>query len=150
MGHILSETARYTIRWYDDAQTILYLEILQPWTWEDAHHAIGVVNDTVRQTPHDVYTVYHFGPHVPMLPKGPAFANLRSLMSVDLPNEQMLVFIGGSMILKRFMDIVSKVYGIRQAVTKFHFVTRLEEALALVSAHKAQQAQEQTGTADSA
>lgn len=134
----IKATDRYTIRWYDDARTILLVHVQKPWKWEDAHEGIGVVNDTIRATAHNVYTVYYFEKQVPMVPKGPAFANLRSIMAVDLPNEQLLIFVGGSMILKRFIDIVGKVYGIGQAVSKFKFVSTLDEAAALIAAHKAE------------
>lgn len=135
----LLESSNFVLDWYDDTQTILYMKITDRWTWSDAIRGINRINETISATERDIYTIYHFAERVSMVPQGSAFTNLRSLVTVDLPNERLLFFVGINPLLRKFIDIVGGVYGLRSALEKYRFPGSLEAALNTISEHKAQQ-----------
>lgn len=137
MSNIIHEGDGYVIRWYDDAESILMVEIARNWTWEEAHEVVGIVNETLFAADHNVATVYHLANGVRALPRGgAALPNLRRLMLVDPPNEELIVFIGGGTLLRSFMGVVGKTYGLRAIVSKHRFVATLDEALQKVADHR--------------
>lgn len=133
------EAQNVLISYYDQTQHIICVKVTGQWTWEDAHHAISQVNEVIKTNPdRDFYTIYQFMERVSIVPKGSAFANLRSLAVVDLDNEQLLLFVGISALLKKFLDIVGRVYGLRQVLEKYRFVNTMDEALAMIRAHQSE------------
>ncbi len=134
---MIADNDVFTIRWQDDAHTVLLCEIKKRWSWESAHDAVKLMNDECGTVPHGVYTVYHYLDNIPLLPKGgSAIANIRQLMAVESPNDELYLFVGRNLFLSQLINIASKTYGLREVVARFRFVNTLEEALTIIDEHK--------------
>jgi hypothetical protein len=124
------------VYWHDDQRTILVHEVTRKWTWEEAHAALRLVNDTLLKHSGDVYSIHWFRPSSAILPAGDALVNLRKLIAPDPPNERLVIIVGGSALLGAFLRTVLRVYSRTTAMPKYHFVDTLEEALRLVDTYR--------------
>lgn len=134
---MIADNDVFTIRWQDDEHTVLLCEIKKRWSWESAHDSVTLMNDECGKVTHGVYTVYHYLDNIPLLPKGgSAIANIRQLMAVESPNDELYLFVGRNLFLSQLINIASKTYGLRDVVARFRFVNTIEEALTLIEQHK--------------
>lgn len=128
------ETARnYKVRWLDDTQTILLLQIESRWTWDDAHVALETLDREIRAVDYDVYTIYHFLPGANKIPSDERIANLKKILSNELANERMIVLVGVESILFTFLSMVTGIYGyLNHNASKIRSVSTLEQAHGLI------------------
>ncbi|MDX2077985.1 MAG: hypothetical protein SFZ02_16265 [bacterium] len=137
---LLREGKNYRIGWLDAGRKIAVLEILGPWKWDEALDIIPFLNEQVASVGHPVYTIYEYnGKHMAFLPRGGGILNIRRLVEIDPPNEQLVIFIKQDSLTLNFVNIVFKVYGLRQIVQKYRFVATWEEAMAQIEQHRAGQ-----------
>ncbi|MDW8298475.1 MAG: hypothetical protein RML95_03970 [Anaerolineae bacterium] len=135
-----SERKHLRIGWYDPEQTILVLQVLDRWTWEDAVYSIvRVLNPIiVAKAPQPVYTIITHDRYARFLPKGGnALAALRQILQTDPPNEVLAVFVRQSDVIRSFLGVIIRVYKFANKDAKYRFVESFEQALAEVAAHKA-------------
>lgn len=140
-----SERKHLRIGWYDPEQTILVLQVLDRWTWEDAVHSIvDVLNPLiVAKAPQPVYTIITHDRVARFAPKGGnAIAALRRILQTDPPNEVLAVFVRQTDVIRSFMNAIVRVYRLANKDAKHRFVNSFEEALAEIAAHKARTAQQ--------
>jgi hypothetical protein len=82
---------------------------------------------------HGVHTIFWLH-GIPTIPQGgSALANIRQLMSMQHPNEEMSIFIGVNRFGQALVDMVSKVYGMRDMLARYRFVASIEQALDEIS-----------------
>lgn len=134
---MIVDNEMFVVHWLDEAQTILLCEVKHHWTWESAHEIIDIMNKQCENANHGVYTVYHFQNDTSVLPTGGyAISNVRRLMSIESENDELYIFIGRHQFVVRLIDIASKIYGLREALSRFRFVNDLSEALKIIEEHK--------------
>ncbi len=126
----------FLIRWHDAEQTIIVIEVLDRWTWDNAFYAISFASKAVRATPHDVYTIFWFKYEMPRLPDGLALPKLQELMMMQNPNEQFVFLITRNPLLKVFLELTSKMYGLNRYLARYRYVAAFENALTLIDKHK--------------
>lgn len=128
---------KYTISWYDAEKTILLCAIVERWSWEEAMAVIDQLNAWCSTVNHGVYTIYHFQRNATLLPQGKtAIADVRKLINTEHPNDQLIIFVGASSLVTTLVNIAGQVYGMRQIVARFRFVSSFEEALRVIAQHK--------------
>lgn len=137
----IGTTATTHIYWYDETKSILIHEVLNHWTWTDAHESISIVNNTIRAHQEPVYTIHKFHPTSSVMPTGSLLANLRRLMMDDPPNEQLVIVVGASTMVETFIKTVSQAYGLFGIVPKYRYVKTLPEALRLIEKYKVELSQ---------
>jgi hypothetical protein len=136
---VLQTSISYRLSWYDAEKTIIVLEVTGPWRWEEAFSVIPLLNRLVEAQPHPVYSLYYYRVvSASLLPKGAGLTNLRKLVEFDPPNEKLVIFIRQDTLTRNFMNLVSRVYGLRQVLQKYRFVSTWEEALHQVAADRAE------------
>ncbi len=141
VDQVLQEGKCYRVSWYDTAHTIMLMEIFGPWTWEDAFASVPKINEWVAAETHPVYTVFYYHlTSTSLFPRGAnGLTNIRKLVEIDPPNEQLVFFVRQDSLTRQFMNIVSKTYGFRHFLKKYRFLSSLDEALAQIEQHKAAQ-----------
>lgn len=138
-----SERKHLRIGWYDPEQTILVLQVLDRWTWEEATVSIvNVMNPLiVAKAPQPVYTIITHDRYARFAPRGGnALSALRQMMQTDPPNEVLAIFVRQSDVIRTFLDVIVRLYKTANKTAKHRFVETFEDALAQVAEHKAQAA----------
>lgn len=137
---VLHETNIVRVSWLSDQRDIALMEIKQQWNWQEAIVAVEIINKAVMAQSHPVYTVYIYQmKNTPLFPTDIKLTNLRRLIEIDPPNEQLVIFVRADGLLRRFVYILSKTYGLRYILKKYQFVDTWEQALALIQHHRATQ-----------
>lgn len=135
---ILRDTKISRVSWLSGDKDIIVMEIKQQWDWEEAIIAVETINHAVMAQPNPVYTVYIYQMrHTPLFPTGVKLGNLRRLIEIDPPNEQLVIFVRTDGLMRRFIGILSKTYGLRHILHKYHFVATWDEARAVIDKHRA-------------
>lgn len=135
----LDHAHNYRIYWYDADRSILMADITDRWTWPDATKCIEKMNEVIAAAiPRPVYVVYHFVPGVSAIPQeGSALSNIKRMLVVDNPNEQLIIMIGTNTFLRILVEIAAQLGGPRSPIAKYRFVATLDAALTEIRAHKA-------------
>jgi hypothetical protein len=135
---ILFESPIYRISWYDDQRQILMMEILQKWTWADAHEGVGRTNDIARTATQDICTILYFHGNLGMLPRsGNGIPTLRQLAADDPPREKLVVIINQNAFLEVFLRTVGTAYQMAQITNKYRYAKTLDKALQIIEAFQA-------------
>jgi hypothetical protein len=122
----------YTLRWYDEEQTIILIDIVKTWTWEDAYAAIKQQVAMTESVAHPVHAIFHFH-NVPAVPRKFGLTHIAKLMKTRAPNEELAVFVGTHALLQMLINALSNVYGMGEITAKYHFVATLDEALDIIA-----------------
>lgn len=137
---VLHETDIVRVSWLSDQRDIALMEIKKQWNWQEAIVAVEIINKAVMAQPHPVYTVYIYQmKNTPLFPTGVKLTNLRRLIEIDPPNEQLVIFVRTDGLLRRFVYILSKTYGLRHILKKYQFVDTWQQALEAIQRHRATQ-----------
>ncbi|RMG89168.1 MAG: hypothetical protein D6712_02255 [Chloroflexi bacterium] len=120
--------ANYSIEWLDDNHTIVYIKVLGDWSWEEAHEAISKQVEMAKTVSHGVHVILDFN-NQPTLPNGFGVHHIRELMTFKAPNELLTVFIGAPRLLSSLLNLIRRVYGLRNIFDMLRFTDNLEEAL---------------------
>ncbi len=136
--HKLLETDNFLIYWHDAGRTILVLEVLGGWDWTQAFAALTHFNQTLYDTPYPTYSLLLFRSGTSAVPTGLTLPNVRDLMAMNPPLEQLVLLVGAGGFIQSMAQTVSRMYGLRAIFGRYRFVETIEEALKVVQAHKAQ------------
>jgi hypothetical protein len=119
----------WSYRWYDDDQTILVCDVRDSWTWEEAFAIVEDQKRHLQSVSHGVHTIYWLH-GIPILPQdGMGLPNLQKLMSQRQPNSQLVIFIGINRFGEKLAGLMKKVYGMRDQLAHYRFVSSIEQAL---------------------
>lgn len=130
----------FSFRWYDDDHTILVCDIRDRWTWDEAHAVVHEQLEWMKTVKHGVHTVFWLH-GIPTFPTGgSALTNIRKLMSMEGENEELSIFIGVNRFGQTMADMAGKVYGFRDLLARYRFVSSIEEALDAVTAYEKEKA----------
>lgn len=124
------------IRWHEDEEHVLYVEVTRQPTWELVYQVITFINQLIFATPHPVFTVYHFSNYAGILPKGNILTHLSKLVHLDPPNEKLVIFVSETSLLRSFLQMASDIYGLRDILAKYRFCKSLSEAFALIDHYR--------------
>jgi hypothetical protein len=128
----------YKLYWFDDARTIIVLEIHPKWTWADAWAATSMIDKALGEVTHDVYTVYHFHEGAIDFPSGLSSINVRKMLEIDVSNEKLIIFVNPSFQkLQSLLEFIGSMCRATQWKTKFRYIASFDEALKLIEADKA-------------
>lgn len=119
----------WSYRWYDDDQTILVCDVRDSWTWEEAFDIVEGQKSHLQSVAHDVHTIFWLH-GIPIIPQdGMGLPNLQKLMSQRQPNSQLVIFIGINRFGEMLAGMMRKVYGMREQLAHYRFVSSIEQAL---------------------
>ncbi|MDW8298477.1 MAG: hypothetical protein RML95_03980 [Anaerolineae bacterium] len=132
---------KYRIGWYDPEQTIVVLQVLDRWTWDDAIHGVAhALNPIITaKAPQPVYSIIvheHYGHFVPR--GGNPLGVIRYLLQTDPPNDVLSLYVRQSDIIHSLLNVLLRVHKLTNRAFKYRHVETFEQALAAIAAHKAQ------------
>jgi hypothetical protein len=122
--------------WYDEEETIILYEPVDPWTWEEFVDAIRRGQDMMRDKPHFVDTIYNLHPPIKM-PSTSALGYFREVYATDPENSGINAVIGASAFVESLVGVTTTVMGGR---SRFKFVSNMEEAAAEIEKARAERA----------
>ncbi len=137
LAQIVSEAHNYRLGWYDLDRTILVLEILGAWTWQEALEVIlGKVRVcALERAPTPIYIVHLY--HTRHFPQERgAIQALRRMTAVEVPNEALIILIRQSSALATFLDIALRAFHTFNYLGKIRSAQNFEQALSLIQADK--------------
>jgi hypothetical protein len=119
----------WSYRWYDNDQTILVCDVRDSWTWDEAFAIVEAQKSHLQSAGHDVHTIFWLH-GIPIIPQdGMGLPNLQKLMSQRQPNSQLVIFIGINRFGEMLAGMMKKVYGMRDQLAHYRFVSSIEQAL---------------------
>jgi hypothetical protein len=122
----------FLMRWHDPQQTILVIEILDRWTWEDAYLVIPHASKVVGAIPHEIYTIFWFKYDTARFPEGLALPKLQELITMGHAHERLVIFVTTNTVLKAFLQLADRIYKLRNYLVKYRFVSSFEQALTII------------------
>ncbi|MFN8375330.1 MAG: hypothetical protein U0694_20935 [Anaerolineae bacterium] len=132
----IARTPNYKIYWQDAERTIVVLEVFNRWTWDEAYHAVKMISDSNALVSHETYSIFWFRYDVSQLPGGLALPKLRELMTMQRPNERLVLFVMVNPLLKTMLELASRLYGLQEHMKKYRFVTSFEHATKVITRDK--------------
>lgn len=127
----------YRLAWCDSRQSILQMDVLSAWTWDDAYSAIGKMNEVVATVSHDVYSILHFhNRHLTIPRSGLSIPNIKVLLSKDHPNERLIILVNSNPMIEMLMRTASKIYFLNTAFAKYRFVPSLDQAFEQINQYR--------------
>jgi len=121
-----------TVRWADDAHTIIYYEYVGKWTWEEYYRA-GDEAVALAQTGNQRVSVIGDFRKSAFLPDAALSGFRRSLQTTRLEFD-IVVLMFGSEFMQRLLDIFSRLYNVQKI--KILTAHSLEEAIDTINAHR--------------
>jgi hypothetical protein len=134
----LFEGENFCIYWQDAERTILVLDVTDQWDWVQAYAALTSFNETLYATHYPTYSLLIFRTGMSIVPKEITLPNVRDLMAMNPPLEQLVILVGAGMFIQSMAETVTKMYGLRAIFARYRFVKTIDEALKLIEAHKLQ------------
>lgn len=147
--HGIAANERYALRWLDDAHTILLLEMFGHWQWGDAAEAVRLQNRVLwaQTVPTDAIILLHGS--IGFIPDGSFFRNLRSIFE-EPTMERWVIIAGRFHIVKTFLELVGKLYGLRGIEMRYKYAETLDDALRLVAIRRRDEANQDDDHTDDA
>lgn len=134
---IVAQQNNYRISWFDSEHSILLCEVFDSWTWSQAYQGTQIIAQMIKGVEHPIYTVFFVGEKAPFLPNGTGAINsIKQLMHLSYANEQLVIFVKQSMVVRHFVDIVAKAYRLDKERQKYRFVQTMGEAIWLIEQHR--------------
>jgi len=121
--------------WFDDEQTILLVQALAPWDWNDVEQALAEQLQHIRSVTHNVYSIYDLTLS-PALPNGLVIPRLKHVASDRLDNQRLTIYVGMGFLQQQMMDLTRNAFHLDALFANFRFVRTLDEALRVIDAHK--------------
>lgn len=116
------------IYWHDDAKTILVMEARGDWTWDEARAFIEAQIEWMAQVDHRVHTVFVLNVSS-LLPHGNLLLNLRQLIELQHPNEDLVVFTGNNQLMRTLIGALNRAAQIGSITTRYRYADTLEDGL---------------------
>jgi hypothetical protein len=130
----------WNYRWHDNDQTILVCDVHDSWTWDDAFDIVQEQARLLQSVAHEVHTIYWLH-GIPVVPTdGTGLPNLHKLLSMRQPNSRLVIFVGINRFGERLASMMSKVYGMREQMSMYRFVSSIEEALDEIALYQRERA----------
>jgi len=125
-----------TFDWYNEARTILLIEIdPDGWTWEDAYSIVKQQVEMIKGVSHTVHTICLFKSPPRIVHSPNIFANLRKIMTTRASNQGLMIYVGTNRMFNDVMGTAGRLAGLRKLLHKYRFVITLEQALAEIKAY---------------
>lgn len=117
------------VDWHDETQTIIHIEIQNPFNWDDVYRAIDAEFKMLDTVHHRVGILFD-GRNTRSLPPG-MLPNVQSMLKMVHPNESIKVFVGSGVVYKLFSTLFSILAKQDRELTRdYRFTESMEQALA--------------------
>lgn len=115
------------VRWYSNAQNIIYYEFNPGWNWQLVIEAFDAGDELAKSVDHQVDCIMDFSKTGVMVPKG-AFAFAKYAMSNKPVANMNMTVIVGTRFIKTLVDAITKL-SVKESNWPIHFVSSVDEAL---------------------
>ncbi len=122
------------VNWLDNSQSVIYMIVSDPWTWNDFFTASRQALTLAQNTTHEVHFVADFT-NAKQFPRGISLQRIRNVLDFKHPNLGILTIFGANPFMRVMLNTVLT------AIGKVHagaiVVETLEDALQVVEKHRA-------------
>lgn len=132
-----------TVEWADEDQTIIYEWFGPQWSWEEVYTAWNQVAALIEGREPGLQLSFILDMRESGLLPQDFLSNLKRIgqMSADVnSNVELRIFVGGSQVLRHFMNLFRRVYPPAAEALRAIFVETVEDAHAVIAAHRAEKA----------
>jgi len=129
-----------TVRWDNNAKTIIYYHFDSAWTWDEFNAVYKDVYAMLDTVQHKVHAIVDLRTSR-LLPRD-TLTEMRRLTYEQHENGGITIFITDNALARTFYSILSNVY--RRAREIFRLVNSPEEAYAVIAEYESQHKQEST------
>ena len=132
-----------TVEWADEGRTIIYERYGPQWTWEEAYAAWNQVAQMLEGREPDLQLSFILDMRDSGLLPRDFLSNLKRFgqMSEGVNEHvELRIFVGANQVLRHFMNLFRRVYPPASEALRAAFVETIEEAHALIAAHRTEQA----------
>ncbi|HEX2905228.1 MAG TPA: hypothetical protein VHO69_00100 [Phototrophicaceae bacterium] len=119
-----------TIEWDNDDKTIVRMEMIGNWTWDEAYAGADQGYAMLDAVPYEVGTIIDFskGAHLP----SNAISHARAMIKRRHPRTGLTVFVGTNAVFRSLWNIFSQVYTLFAHKQNSVFAANLAEARAIL------------------
>ncbi len=125
----------YSIKWDNEEKTIILFEIEPQWEWDKLHEMVKEQVAMMATVNHPVHTIIYTQGENIVVPTN-ALSNFRRLINLTHPNEDGVVIVGGPTLVQTLFSMLNKIYGVRDVIDRFMFVSTMEEAYAALEEYE--------------
>ena len=125
----------YDVRWGNEEKTIVLGELIGDWTWDDFYQLTKTQIALMDTVDHRVHLIIFDQNERIKMPPG-ALSHLKRLINMAHPNEDRVVIVNIPAVAKALLDILRKIYGVRELVEQYIFVPSLEDAYAALDEYE--------------
>lgn len=120
-----------TNTWDNDEKTIIRMEVIGRWTWDEMYAASDIGYAMLQTVNHIVYPIIDFSQSIGM--PNHAITHARNMMGRQHPNTGMSVFVGANPLFVSLWKVYVRVYAIFSREQDFTFAKSLDEARAMLN-----------------
>jgi hypothetical protein len=125
----------YNIRWAEGRRDIILVELSERWTWDDMYHLTQEQIAMMATVTHRVHTIFYSNARTVQIPTN-IFTNARRLMNMSHPNEDVKIFVSPPPVVKTLLQMLGKLYGLRDLVAKYWIADSMAHAYQLLDQYE--------------
>lgn len=122
------------VNWFNDSQSVVYLAVSDPWTWNDFFSASRQAALLTQQVRHEVCFLADFT-YAKQFPHGVSLQRIRTIFDFKHPNSGVLVSFGVSPFMRVMLNTVLSAVG--RVDTRAMTVNTLDDALGVIAEYRA-------------
>ncbi len=121
------------VNWFNDSQSVVYLAVSDPWTWDDFFSASRQAALLTQQVQQEVCFLADFT-HSKQFPRGISLHRIRTILDFKHRNSGVLVSFGVSPFMRVMLNTVLSAVG--RVNANAVIVNTLEDALGVIESHR--------------
>jgi hypothetical protein len=133
-----------TAQWDDDANTILRLGYVEPWTWDEFFDAFDEATSLIRNADHEV-SVINDGRHAGQPPPD-LIGHVQATIEVLPANLGLMIVAASEFYGKMAVQLLQQLYP--DSMSNWRIAPTVDEARAMIAAWRSQQGKEEPVDAD--
>jgi hypothetical protein len=120
--------------WFDPGQHIILVKITPPWTWTEYLATIQQVAEEIKHTNQSTAAIVDVS-DIGGVPDGSILANIRAAGRLTPEQLDISVLVGAPLIITTFLNVLTRIDA--GAKRRIHFAATIDEAVAMIHAHRA-------------
>jgi hypothetical protein len=134
---VIFETQTIRAVWVDEQHTISLIKVLEGFDWSIIRKAYQLTDEAQQKQEVPTYTITCNGQSKFRFPlNGSIFTNLREVINMDIPNKRLRIVVCPNDMVRRFLVMTNKMYGLQEQFNKYRFVKTMDDAMRLVEDDK--------------
>jgi hypothetical protein len=123
------------IMWDNDAHTVVRMEFIERWTWDEVQQAMTKHTRMLNETTRIVAGIIDLSESIGTPPL--ILTQMRGIMQTRHPRTGMIVFVGANDIVMTFWKLFLQAYGLLVRAPRYAYAKSVQEARDILKAQSA-------------